>query len=277
MPATVLIIAGSDSIGGAGIQADIKTCCAFGTYAMTAVTAVTAQNTIGVTGIQDITPAMVEKQIEAVAEDIRPDAVKIGMLANSEIVRKVAECLRRHEFRNVVVDPVLVASSGSSLSGAVDETARAMLEELFPLATLITPNIPEAMTLLGIEQDFEDPAEMALRLLALSRSRAVLVKGGHGVKEECRDFLLYHGEDGIGHEEFNAPRIETRNSHGTGCTLSSAIASCLAAGLPLTEAVRKGKEFVTKALENGRMLGLGHGCGPLDFSTPGFNLNEIHR
>ncbi len=262
---SVLSIAGSDSIGGAGIQADIKTCCAFRIYAMTALTAVTAQNTTGVTGIQLITPEMIRKQIMAVVEDHRPDAVKIGMVGNAGAVRTIAEVLKETGLKNIVVDPVLVASSGSSLSGELIETTEAFYSELFPLADLITPNIPEARTLLGIPDEFEDPRMMAVRLLAASHARAVLVKGGHGVKEECRDYLIMNTQEGLRSEEFTAPRIDTRNTHGTGCTLSTAIACGLAEGKSLEESVKIAKEFISKALESGRQIRLGHGTGPLDF------------
>lgn len=272
MQKTVLIIAGSDSIGGAGIQADIKTCCAFGTYAMTAITAVTAQNTMEITGIQDITPEMVEKQIEAVATDIQPDAIKIGMLANKDIVERVARCISRHKFRNVVVDPVLVASSGSSLSHDTRLTVEAMKSYLFPLATLITPNMPEARWITGEPEASQE--DLANLIADTTHAHAVLLKGGHGTDAECRDYLVMDGNGNRQHFEFSAPRIQTENSHGTGCTLSSAIASCLAYGLPLQEAVSVSKKFISQALENGKNLGLGHGNGPLDFFTKGFDLSQ---
>ncbi len=262
---TVLSIAGSDSIGGAGIQADLKTCCAFRVYGMTALTAVTAQNTVGVQGIQQITPEMIRKQIESVVTDSRPDAVKIGMVGDAEAVRVIASAIKEFDLKNIVVDPVLLASSGSSLSGEGSSTIEAFFSDLFPLADLITPNIPEAVSLLGIAEEFEDPGLMAVRLLGTTGAKAVLVKGGHGVKEECRDYLLMKTPDGIKAEEFTAPRIDTRNSHGTGCTLSTAIACGLAEGLSLPEAVERAKRFISKALESGRKLHLGRGTGPLDF------------
>ena len=262
---SVLSIAGSDSIGGAGIQADIKTCCAFRTYAMTALTAVTAQNTTGVTGIQLVTPEMISKQIHAVVSDNRPDAVKIGMVGNAVAVKTIATALKETGLTNIVVDPVLIASSGSSLSGELSETIAAFYEELFPLADLITPNIPEARTLIDIPDDFEDPGMMAVRLLARSHAGAVLVKGGHGVKEECRDYLLMNTDEGIRSEEFTAPRIDTPNTHGTGCTLSTAIACGLASGKSLVEAVRQAKNFISRSLESGKNMRIGHGTGPLDF------------
>lgn len=261
----ILIIAGSDSIGGAGIQADIKTSCAYRTYAMTAVTAVTAQNTRGVQAVASIKPDMIFRQIESVVNDCRPDAVKIGMAGDAENIKTIADAIGRFELPNVVVDPVLVASSGDSLSGGLSECIQAYYEYLFPLADLITPNIPEAVDLLGISEGFEDPGLMAVRLLGMTKAKAVLVKGGHGVKEECRDWLLYHTNDGIRDRQFVAPRIETPNTHGTGCTLSTAIACGLAEGLPLPDAIDKAKHFISKALEGGRDLRLGHGTGPLDF------------
>lgn len=262
---TVLSIAGSDSCGGAGIQADLKTCCAFRVYGMTAITAVTAQNTLGVQAIEVIKPEMIREQINSVVNDCRPDALKIGMVGNADAVRVIANTIKVHGLRNIVVDPVLVASSGSSLSGELSETIEAFFAELFPLADIITPNIPEAISLLGIEEDFEDPREMSVRLLATSGSKAVLVKGGHGVKEECRDYLLMHTSEGIEAEEFSAPRIRTPNTHGTGCTLSSAIACGLAKGMDLKAAVEKAKHYISRALESGKVLRLGHGTGPLDF------------
>ncbi len=265
---TVLSIAGSDSIGGAGIQADLKTCCAFRTYGMTAITAVTAQNTLGVQGIELIKPEMIREQIKSVVSDCMPDAVKIGMVGDAAAVRVIADCIKEYGLRNVIVDPVLVASSGSSLSGELPHTIEAFFTELFPLADLITPNIPEAVALLEIADGFEDPGLMAVRLLASSHAKAVLVKGGHGVKEEARDYLVMNTPEGIKAEEFTAPRIETPNTHGTGCTLSTAIACGLAHGLSLSEAVSKAKRFISRSLESGRALRLGHGTGPLDFFVP---------
>lgn len=263
---TVLSIAGSDSGGGAGIQADIKTCCAFKIFATTAITSLTAQNTFGVEGIMDIPADFVEKQIRAVVNDIRPDAVKIGMLGNAETVIRVASLISELGLKNVVLDPVLIASSGDSLSGNSNETASAIMERLAPLATIMTPNIPEALQLLGIDNDFEDAGPLAVRLSAVSRAEAVLLKGGHGESEYCKDYLVFrHASEGLTVREFSAPRIETKNNHGTGCTLSSAIACGLALGLSLENAVRQGKEYVTSALKSGIENKIGNGTGPLDF------------
>lgn len=263
----VLSIAGSDSSGGAGIQADLKTCCALGVYGMTAITAVTAQNTLGVIGIQDINPDMVYNQIKAVAEDIRPDAVKIGMLANASLVKTVSQALRDFELSSIVLDPVLVASSGSSLSGDKNETAQAMKEFLFPICDVVTPNIPEACSLLDIDEEFEDEKSLGIRLLALTGVKAVLIKGGHTLKTLCTDYLVERATDkkDLIISEFSAPRIESPNTHGTGCTLSSAIACGLAKGLTLKEAVEEGKKFVSEAMQHGIDVGLGNGTGPLDF------------
>ena len=263
---TVLSIAGSDSGGGAGIQADIKTCCAFKVFATTAITSITAQNTFGVEGIMDIPADFVEKQIRAVVNDIRPDAVKIGMLGNAETVIRVASLISELGLKNVVLDPVLIASSGDSLSGNSNETASAIMERLAPLATIMTPNIPEAHQLLGIDNDFEDAGPLAVRFSGVSRAEAVLLKGGHGESEYCKDYLVFrHGSEGLTVREFSAPRIETKNNHGTGCTLSSAIACGLALGLSLENAVRQGKEYVTSALKSGIENKIGNGTGPLDF------------
>lgn len=262
----VLSIAGSDSCGGAGIQADLKTCCAFKVYGMTAITAITAQNTLGVADIQDVTPRMVYEQIKAVAEDITPDAVKIGMVSNPETVKIIADAIRDFNLKRIVLDPVLVASSGSSLSGETNKTAEAMIEYLFPLCELVTPNLPETFTLLNVDPEFESPRDLAVRMLAMTKASNVLIKGGHGNQEVVKDFLAMRKQDGFPEvREFSAPRIETPNSHGTGCTLSTAIACGLAQGFTVAEAVERAKKFVSDALEAGKDSGLGHGTGPLDF------------
>lgn len=263
---TVLSIAGSDSCGGAGIQADIKTCCAFGVYASTAITALTAQNTMGVEGIELTRPEFVAQQIDSVVKDIRPDAVKIGMLGSAQIAHAVAEVLRECKLKNIVIDPVMVASSGSSLSGNRDDLTQVILKELAPLATLITPNAPEMATLLGMPLDYEDPPMFSLRLMGVAGCNAVLLKGGHFEGETSTDYLTWRNGDGeLKFAEFNAPRISTPNSHGTGCTLSTAIACGLAAGLDLETAVGQAKDFVTEALKGSRVIKLGKGTGPLDF------------
>ncbi len=263
---TVLSIAGSDSCGGAGIQADIKTCCAFKLYATTAITALTAQNTLGVNGIEVTSPEFVKLQIKSVAEDIFPDAVKIGMLGSAATARAVAESIKELGLKNIVLDPVLVASSGSSLSGEIAATVDVILHELAPQATLITPNFPEMITLLGIPDDYEDPVTFPLRLMGMTGAQAVLLKGGHGNEEESRDYLTYRDSAGeLKFKEFTAPRISTPNNHGTGCTLSTAIACGLAEGNSLVEAIEKAKEFVTAALKGSRENKIGKGTGPLDF------------
>lgn len=254
----VLSIAGSDSSGGAGIQADIKTIAAHGLFAETAVTALTAQNTLGVAGVHNADPAFVAAQIDAVFEDIRPDAVKVGMVSSAGIIEAIAERLRAWEARNVVVDPVMVATSGARL---IDEEAVAALTgSLVPLADVITPNLPEAAVLAGVPVEGDASMLEAARLIAARAGgrTAVLVKGGHA--QGAADDVLV-APDGS-HEWFRAPRIATRNTHGTGCTLSSAIACGLAAGAPLAQAVADAKAYVRGALSAG--LDLGRGSGPLD-------------
>ena len=253
---SVLSIAGSDSSGGAGIQADIKTISAFGLFAQTAITALTAQNTLGVHGVLDVDPGFVEEQIDAVFNDIRPDAVKIGMVSSPEIVIVIAESLKRHGAGNIVVDPVMVATSGDSLAagGAVE----ALCDHLLPMADVITPNMPEACVLAGYRIESREEQERAAQELLATGAAAVLVKGGHG-QGDAYDVLAMR--DG-GIVRLEAARIETSNTHGTGCTLSSAIACGLAKGESLEDAVRHAKEYVSGALASG--LDLGRGCGPID-------------
>lgn len=252
---TVLTIAGSDSGGGAGIQADIKTMLANGVYAMTAVTALTAQNTVGVQGIFPVSPEFLAMQIDSVFTDIRPDAVKIGMLPSAELVKAAAERLRFYEAENIVVDPVMVASSGSRL---VDEDALdAFKQRLFPLAAVLTPNIPEARVLSGLEINRVQDMMAAAEKLGRELHCAVLCKGGH--LAGGADDLLY--EAGNFHW-FSGKRIENPNNHGTGCTLSSAIAANLAKGYTLDRAVTRAKDYVAGALA--AMLDLGQGRGPMD-------------
>lgn len=269
---TVLSIAGSDSCGGAGIQADLKTCCAQKVYGMTAITALTAQNTMGVQGIADTKPEFVKAQIKAIVEDIRPDAVKIGMLGNSGIARAVVECIKEYGLSNVVLDPVLVASAGSSLSGDTEETVKVMINELAPLATLITPNIPEMGWLTGMPVESEEIESYPVKLMELTGCRAVLLKGGHGDGEYATDYLAYRDDaEHICEKVYTASRISTPNNHGTGCTLSTAIACYLAKGEELPVAIEKGKHFVTEALKGSRLNKIGKGTGPLDF----FALKDI--
>ncbi len=255
----VLSIAGSDPSGGAGVQADLKTFAAFGCYGMAALTALTAQNTVGVTAVHVPPADFVAAQIDAVFDDVRVDAVKIGMLATGEIVSRVAERLAHHGARNIVLDPVLVATSGDSL-GAPD-VVDALLTALAPLARVVTPNIPETARLIGrdIAPDPEDMARAGGMLVARG-ARAVLVKGGHGAGAEAVDVLVTRD----GAQIFAAPRIATRNTHGTGCTLSSAIAAGLARGAPLPDAVGAAKAWLTGALRAADNLDVGKGHGPLD-------------
>ena len=252
---TALSIAGSDSSGGAGIQADIKTMSANGVYAMTAVTALTAQNTTGVTDILDSTPAFLSAQLDAVFTDIFPDAVKIGMVSSAELISVIAQKLRQYGARHIVVDPVMVATSGSRLLR--EDAVEALKTELLPLAEVATPNIPEAEIL--ADMPIRTPADMenAARSISEKYGCAVLCKGGHDLND-ANDLLW---RDGAGHW-FNGRRIDNPNTHGTGCTLSSAIASNLAKGMALEDAVRRAKEYISGALA--AMLDLGHGRGPMN-------------
>ena len=252
---TALSIAGSDSSGGAGIQADIKTMSANGVYAMTAVTALTAQNTTGVTDILDSTPAFLSAQLDAVFTDIFPDAVKIGMVSSAELISVIAQKLRQYEARHIVVDPVMVATSGSRLLR--EDAVEALKTELLPLAEVATPNIPEAEIL--ADMPIRTPADMeaAARKISEQYGCAVLCKGGHDLND-ANDLLW---KDGAGYW-FNGCRINNPNTHGTGCTLSSAIAANLAKGMALEDAVRRAKEYISGALA--AMLDLGHGRGPMN-------------
>ena len=252
---TALSIAGSDSSGGAGIQADIKTMSANGVYAMTAVTALTAQNTTGVPDILDSTPAFLSAQLDAVFTDIFPDAVKIGMVSSAELISVIAQKLRQYEARHIVVDPVMVATSGSRLLR--EDAVEALKTELLPLAEVATPNIPEAEIL--ADMPIRTPADMeaAARKISEQYGCAVLCKGGHDLND-ANDLLW---KDGAGYW-FNGRRINNPNTHGTGCTLSSAIAANLAKGMALEDAVRRAKEYISGALA--AMLDLGHGRGPMN-------------
>lgn len=255
----VLSIAGSDSGGGAGIQADLKTIAALGCYGMTAITALTAQNTLGVRSIHGVPPQMLRDQIDAVVEDIGLDAVKIGMLHAPEIVQTVADAIDRHALQTVVLDPVMVATSGAVL---IDNPAIAVLvRELFPRATVVTPNLDEAALLVGRPLASESDMETAAQELLAMGARAVLLKGGHLAGAEVSDLLLT--SSGASHW-MRAPRISTPNTHGTGCTLSSAIAAHLALGMSLLEAVQAARTFVRGALEAGASVRTGGGGGPLN-------------
>jgi hydroxymethylpyrimidine/phosphomethylpyrimidine kinase len=257
--ARVLSIAGSDSGGGAGIQADLKTMAALGCYGMTAITAITAQNTTGVRSIHAVPTQMLTDQIDAVVEDIGVDAVKIGMLHSAETVRTVAAAIDRHRLERVVLDPVMIATSGAVL---IDEEAVAVLvRELFPKATVITPNLDEAALLLRRALATEDDMEAAARRLVEMGANAALVKGGHLQGETVTDVLLVRGAEPVW---MRAPRIHTPNTHGTGCTLSSAIASHLALGCALQDAVHRSREYIRGALQAGAQVRTGAGSGPLD-------------
>jgi hydroxymethylpyrimidine/phosphomethylpyrimidine kinase len=255
----VLTIAGSDSGGGAGIQADLKTFAALGCFGTTAITALTAQNTLGVRSIHAVPTQILADQVDAVAEDIGIDAVKIGMLHSAETVRTVAAALRRHALRKVVLDPVMIATSGAVL---IDQEAIAVLVyELFPLAALVTPNLDEAALLVGRPLATESDMEGAARQLLEMGANAVLVKGGHLAGDTVSDLLLARGE---APHWMRAPRIATANTHGTGCTLSSAIAAQLALGASLQEAVEAARSFIRGALEAGAGVRTGAGSGPLN-------------
>ncbi len=255
----VLSIAGSDSGGGAGIQADLKTFSALGCYGMTAITAITVQNTLGVTGIHSIPMDILRGQIDAVVEDIGVDAVKIGMLATPEVVRTVADALRRHGLQQVVLDPVMVATSGDRL--IAEDTKDVLVRELFPLATVVTPNLDEASLLIGRTIDGIDALEAAASDLLALGAPAVVVKGGHLPGDWVVDLLA--AQDGL-RRTLESPRIATHNGHGTGCTLSSAIASHLALGLPLADAVAHARSYILEAIRAGAAVRTGHGHGPLN-------------
>ena len=252
---TALTIAGSDSSGGAGIQADIKTMTANGVYATSAITALTAQNTTGVYGILESTPEFLANQLDCVFTDIFPDAVKTGMVSSTALIAVIADKLRQYKARNIVVDPVMVATSGARLIS--EEAVDALKEKLLPLATLLTPNIPEAEVLSGMT--ISDPAgmERAARAISEQYGCAVLCKGGHQISDA--DDLLWREGAGVW---FRGRRIQNSNTHGTGCTLSSAIASNLAKGYDLDQSVRRAKAYISGALA--AMLDLGHGSGPMD-------------
>ena len=260
--ARVLSIAGSDSGGGAGIQADLKTCAALGCYGMTAITAITVQNTLGVTGIHSIPLDTVRGQIDAVVQDIGVDAVKIGMLATPEVVGVVADAIRRHKIRNVVLDPVMVATSGDRL--IAPETAQVLVKELFPLASVITPNLDEAAMLLGRDIDGIGELDAAVADLLAMGAPAVLLKGGHLSGDLVMDVLGQQGQSHGDYLRLQSQRIATHNGHGTGCTLSSAIASYLAQGLALPEAVTLARQYILGAIEAGADVYTGQGHGPLN-------------
>ena len=252
---TALSIAGSDSSGGAGIQADIKTMSANGVFAMTAITALTAQNTTGVTGILDSTPEFLEAQLDAVFTDIFPDAVKIGMVSSADLIAVIARKLREYKARHIVVDPVMVATSGSRL--LQENAVETLKNELLPLAEVVTPNIPEAEILADMEIKTPDDMEKAAKTISEKYNCAVLCKGGHDLNDA--NDLLWKDNKGYW---FNGKRIDNPNTHGTGCTLSSAIASNLAKGMTLEDAVKTAKDYISGALA--AMLNLGSGRGPMN-------------
>ncbi len=259
---TALTIAGSDSSGGAGIQADIKAMTMLGVYAMSAITALTAQNTTGVTAVLEVPPQFLQQQLDAVFEDIPPDAVKIGMVSSAELIKTISERLQFYGAKNIVVDPVMVATSGAKL---IDDNAVATLKKyLFPLATLITPNIPEAEKLSDIKINSAADMEKAAKIIFESYGCAVLCKGGHSLNDA--NDILFDGETKI----FEGKKISTTNTHGTGCTLSSAIAAGLAKNLNLTDAISAAKNYISGALNFG--LNLGKGSGPMNHA---FLLNNF--
>ena len=252
---TVLTIAGSDCSGGAGIQADIKTMIMNGVYAMSAITALTAQNTTGVYGIQEVSPEYLDNQLDSIFTDIFPDAVKIGMLSSSEIMYHVASRLRQYQARHIVLDPVMVSTSGHRLMNK--DAEETLQKELFPLAEVITPNVPEAENLTGIQITDAASMEKAAHMLYEKFHVSVLLKGGHCIND-ANDLLYHNGT----FTWFTGKRIDNSNTHGTGCTLSSAIASGLAKGLSLPDAISAAKEYISGALAS--MMDLGHGSGPLN-------------
>lgn len=265
---TALTIAGSDSSGGAGIQADIKTMTMNGVFAMSAVTALTAQNTLGVTGILESSPDFLNKQLDAIFTDIFPDSVKIGMVSSSDLIHVIAESLKKYHAKNIVIDPVMVATSGSKLIN--DDAIKTLANELLPLAMIITPNIPEAEILSGMKINNESDMIQAAGKINSLFGCAVLLKGGHAVNDA--NDLLCTGQ-GV-YKWYYGKRINTNNTHGTGCTLSSAIAANLAKDFTLDESVRLAKNYISGAL--GAMLDLGKGCGPMNHA---FNLSDrfIHK
>jgi len=255
----VLTIAGSASGGGAGIQADLKTFSAIGCYGMSVITALTAQNTRGVIGIHAVPPAFAVQQIEAVFTDIGADAVKIGMLYSAALIEAVAEALKNHGARKIVLDPVMVAQSGDKL--LQDDAVDAIKMHLMPLADVVTPNMPEASVLTGQSLKNWKDAERAAKALAEHGSRSVLIKGGHGAENKSIDLLFLVRENRF--IRLEAERIETRNNHGTGCTLSSAIAAYLARGNAIEDAVHKAETFMNGAVAAGARYQIGHGHGPV--------------
>lgn len=261
---TALTIAGSDCSGGAGIQADLKTMTMNGVYAMSAITALTAQNTTGVSAIVEVTPDFLKEQLDMIFQDIVPDAVKIGMVSSSPLIRVIADRLQHYKAGNIVLDPVMVATSGSSLMKT--DAVKSLMAELLPLATLTTPNIPEAEILSGLTIQGKEDMMMAAQVIGERHHCCVLLKGGHRIND-ANDLLYDHGK----FQWFEGKRINTPNTHGTGCTLSSAIASNLAKGLSLPASVQRAKDYISDALAS--MLDLGKGSGPMNHA---FDLQGIY-
>lgn len=261
----VVTIAGSDSSGGAGIQADIKTMMAHGVYAMSAITALTAQNTTGVYDVLEATPEFVGEQMDCIFNDIRPDAVKIGMVSNIGIIEKIAEKLEEHGAENIVVDPVMVSTSGCALMSP--DAQETLVKKLLPLADIITPNIPEAECLCGFEIKSTEDMVRAAEVIGKNLKGCVLIKGGH--LTETADDLLYHQGELLW---YRGERVDNPNTHGTGCTLSSAIASNLALGYDMKTSVKNAKDYITGALKDG--LDLGKGSGPLNHA---YRICRIRR
>ena len=260
----VLSIAGSDSSGGAGIQADIKTIIANGCFAETAITALTAQNTLGVRDILNVTPEFLENELDAIFEDIRPDAIKIGMVSDKNLIKSIVKKLKQYNAKNIVVDPVMVATSGSKLLS--DDAINTLVNELIPLADIITPNIPEAEVLSGIKINNINDMERAIKIISKLGSKSVLLKGGHMIND-ANDLLYYNNEL----TWINGKRINNNNTHGTGCTLSSAIASNLAKDFDIITSIKRSKYYLSNCLM--QMLNLGSGSGPMDH---GWNFKEIN-
>lgn len=254
----VLTIAGSDSGGGAGIQADIKAISATGSYACSVITAITAQNTLGVSAVMPISSHMVSAQLDSVFSDLTIDAVKIGMLADADIIKTVADKLRQYQPKHIVLDPVMVATSGDSLIQS--DAVQALIDQLIPLATVITPNIPEALKLNGRQTEQGFNAVETAKALLENGANAILVKGGHAQTSSSDDILVTSREQHL----YSAERVKTNNTHGTGCTLSSAIASYLAQGYELAPACDKAKQYLTMALRAADRLNVGKGHGPVN-------------
>ncbi|WP_086267620.1 bifunctional hydroxymethylpyrimidine kinase/phosphomethylpyrimidine kinase [Campylobacter devanensis] len=252
----VLSIAGSDPSGGAGIQADIKTITAHKHYAMAVIVSLTAQNTTAVSGVLNCSPEFVEAQIDSVLSDITPDAIKLGMLSNADIMRSVAKMLKKYNCTNIILDPVMVATTGGRL---MDESAlEVYTKELFNLASVVTPNLPEASALSGMEIKNMDDMKAAAIKISNYGCKSVLIKGGHLQEDAAVDLLYENGE----FSQFCVPKVDTNNTHGTGCTLSSAIACNIASGLSINQSVKHAKEYVTNSLKSG--LVIGHGNGPIN-------------